>query len=174
MRPTILQQISDANENIVQPFEPDIKWDITQDPVIDVFADPTSTGGCEAKLTGEKKIVEPWVIEKVQEGMRLAVTNGTLAVDSTGFANFDIPAAGKTGTAEYCDEHAAANNLCEPGRWPSHAWTVAYAPYENPEVVVIAFAYNGGEGAPVAGPMVRRVLEAYFEIKSIDSALGNP
>jgi penicillin-binding protein 2 len=174
MRPTVLQQISDADENIVQPFEPDIKWDITQDPVIDVFADPTSTGGCEAKLTGEKKIVEPWVIEKVQEGMRLAVTNGTLAVDSTGFANFDIPAAGKTGTAEYCDEHAAAKNLCEPGRWPSHAWTVAYAPYENPEVVVIAFAYNGGEGAPVAGPMVRRVLEAYFEIKSIDSALGNP
>ena len=97
-----------------------------------------------------------------------------LAVDSTGFANLDIPTAGKTGTAEYCDEHAAANNLCEPGRWPSHAWTVAYAPYENPEVAVIAFAYNGGEGAPVAGPIVRRVLEAYFEIKSIDSALGNP
>jgi penicillin-binding protein 2 len=151
-----------------------MKWDITQDPVIDIYADPTSTGGCDAKLTGEKKSVESWVIEKVQEGMRLAVTNGTLAVDSTGFSNLDIPAAGKTGTAEYCDEFAAANNLCEPGRWPSHAWTVAYAPYENPEVAVIAFAYNGGEGAPVAGPMVRKVLEAYFEIKSIDSALVNP
>jgi penicillin-binding protein 2 len=174
MRPTILNQITDAEEYVVQPFKPDMKWDLTQDAVIDVFADPTSTGGCEAKLTGEKKTVEPWVIEKVQEGMRLAVTDGTLAVDSTGFATLDIPAAGKTGTAEYCDEFAAANNLCEPGRWPSHAWTVAYAPYENPEVAVIAFAYNGGEGAPVAGPIVKRVLEAYFEIKSIDSALGNP
>jgi penicillin-binding protein 2 len=174
MRPTIVRQITDAGDNVIQSFEPDMKWDITQDPVIDIYADPTSTGGCEAKLTGEKKSVESWVISKVQEGMRLAVTNGTLAVDSTGFSNLDIPAAGKTGTAEYCDEHAAANNLCEPGRWPSHAWTVAYAPYENPEVAVIAFAYNGGEGAPVAGPMVRKVLEAYFEIKSIDSALVNP
>jgi penicillin-binding protein 2 len=174
MRPTIIRQITDAGDDIVQSFEPDMKWDITQDPVIDIYADPTSTGGCEAKLTGEKKIVESWVIKKVQEGMRLAVTNGTLAVDSTGFSNLDIPAAGKTGTAEYCDEFAAANNLCEPGRWPSHAWTVAYAPFENPEVAVIAFAYNGGEGAPVAGPMVRKVLEAYFEIKSIDSALVNP
>jgi penicillin-binding protein 2 len=174
MRPTIVRQITDAGDDIVQAFEPDMKWDITQDPVIDIYADPTSTGGCEAKLTGEKKTVESWVIKKVQEGMRLAVTNGTLAVDSTGFSNLEIPAAGKTGTAEYCDEFAAANNLCEPGRWPSHAWTVAYAPFENPEVAVIAFAYNGGEGAPVAGPMVRKVLEAYFEIKSIDSALVNP
>jgi len=174
MRPTIVRQITDFGDNVIQPFEAEMKWDITKDPVIDIYADPTSTGGCEAKLTGEKKSVESWVIEKVQEGMRLAVTNGTLSVDSTGFSNLDIPAAGKTGTAEYCDEFAAANNLCEPGRWPSHAWTVAYAPYENPEIAVIAFAYNGGEGAPVAGPMVRKVLEAYFEIKSIDSALVNP
>jgi penicillin-binding protein 2 len=174
MRPTIIYQITDADANIVQPFEPDMKWDITTDAVIDVYADPTSAGGCDAKLTGEKTTVESWVIEMVQEGMRLAVTDGTLAVDSTGFSQFDIPSAGKTGTAEYCDEFALAKNLCEPGNWPSHAWTVAYAPYENPEIAVIAFAYNGGEGAPVAGPMVRRVLEAYFEIKSIDSELGNP
>ncbi len=174
MRPTIIREITDPDGNVIQSFEPDLKWDITQDAVIDIYADPTSAGGCEAKLTGEKKTVEPWVLEKVQEGMRLAVTEGTLAIDAVGFDQLDIPAAGKTGTAEYCDEFAAAKNLCEPGNWPSHAWTVAYAPYENPEIAVIAFAYNGGEGASVAGPIVRRVLEAYFEIKSIDSALGNP
>jgi penicillin-binding protein 2 len=122
-------------------------------------------------LTGEKTIVESWVVEKVQEGMRLAVTEGTLARE---FENVIIPAAGKTGTAEYCDEYALAKNLCQPGAWPSHAWTVAYAPYENPEFAVVAFVYNGGEGASVAGPIVRRLLEAYFEIKSIDAALGNP
>ncbi|HIE57603.1 MAG TPA: penicillin-binding protein 2 [Anaerolineales bacterium] len=174
MRPTVVREITDPDGNVIQPFEPDMKWDITKDPVIDIYADPTGSGGCEAKLTGEKKSVEPWVIAKVQEGMRRAVTQGTLAVDSTGFAQFTIPSAGKTGTAEYCDEFAAANNLCEPGRWPSHAWTVAYAPYENPEIVVVAFAYNGGEGAPVAGPMVRRVLETYFKIKAGDTAVGNP
>jgi penicillin-binding protein 2 len=74
-----------------------------------------------------------------------------------------------TGTAEYCDKYANALNRCIPGNWPSHAWTVAFAPYENPEIAVVAYVYNGTEGATVAGPIVRRVLEAYFELKNIDS-----
>jgi penicillin-binding protein 2 len=51
---------------------------------------------------------------------------------------------------------------------------LAYAPYDNPEVVVIAFLYNGGEGASVAGPVIRQVIEAYFNLKTIDAALGVP
>jgi penicillin-binding protein 2 len=171
MRPTILREITDSEGNLVQPFQPELKWDITQDQIIDVYSDPTSAGGCEGKLTGEKTAVDPWVVDLVQEGMRLAVTDGTLARE---FENVAIPAAGKTGTAEYCDEFANAKNLCRPGDWPTHAWTVAYAPYENPEIAVVAFVYNGGEGASVAGPIVRRMLEAYFEIKAIDSSLAPP
>jgi penicillin-binding protein 2 len=49
---------------------------------------------------------------------------------------------------------------------------LAYAPYEDPEIIVVAFAYNGGEGASVAGPMVERVIRAYFEIKAVDIAQG--
>lgn len=171
MRPTLIHHITDADGNMIQQFEPDMKWDITKDAIIDVFNDPTSPGGCESKMTGEKTIVEPWVVSKVQEGMRLAVTIGTLEDE---FKNVIIPSAGKTGTAEYCDEYALAKNLCKPGDWPTHAWTVAYAPYENPEIAVVAFVYNGGEGASVAGPIVRRMLEAYFEIQSIDVTTGNP
>ncbi len=174
MRPTLVYEITDAEGNVVKPFTPEMKWDITRDPVIDVFNEPTAPGGCEAKLTGEKTTVAPWVIEKVQEGMRRAVTHGTLSIEQVGFQNVDIPVAGKTGTAEYCDEFAAARNLCKPGNWPTHAWTVAYAPYENPEIAVVAFVYNGGEGASVAGPIVRRIIEAYFELKSIDVALTTP
>jgi penicillin-binding protein 2 len=171
MRPTVVNHITDADGNLIKPFTPEMKWDITTDPIIDVFEDPTSAGGCEAKLTGEKTTVAPWVVSKIQEGMRLAVTSGTLARE---FENVTIAAAGKTGTAEYCDEYALAKNLCKPGNWPTHAWTVAYAPYENPEIAVVAFVYNGGEGASVAAPIVRRILEAYFEIKSIDATLGTP
>jgi penicillin-binding protein 2 len=94
------------------------------------------------------------------------VTEGTL---EDVIANIGIAVAGKTGTAEYCDTFANEKGLCVPGNWPSHAWTLAYAPYDNPEIAVVAFAYNGGEGASVAGPIVRRTLEAYFELKTIDS-----
>ncbi|MFL7890453.1 MAG: penicillin-binding protein 2 [Anaerolineales bacterium] len=171
MRPTILEEILDSEGNLIKSFLPDQVRDITTEPVIDVFDDPSSPGGCESKLTGEKKTVEPWVIEKVQEGMRMAVVNGTLADE---FENVNISAAGKTGTAEYCDKYANDKNLCIPGNWPTHAWTTAYAPYEDPEIVVVAFVYNGGEGASVAAPIVRQLLEAYFEIKAGDTAAQNP
>lgn len=168
-RPTILRQMTDGEGNLVKGFMPDELWDITQDPMIDVIADPAGLGGCENKITGEKKSVEPWVIEKVQEGMRLAVTEGTLANE---FSSVTVAAAGKTGTAEYCDQYANAKNLCQFGQWPTHSWTVAYAPFDEPEIAVVAFVYNGGEGASVAGPIVRQVLQAYFELKAADTALG--
>jgi len=166
MQPTIIERITNAEGEIVQAFEPEMKWDITQDPVIDIYSNPTSAGGCEAKLTGETTTVEPWVVEKIQEGMRAVVTDGTL---EDVFKNVSIAVAGKTGTAEYCDTYANEKGLCIPGSWPSHAWTLAYAPYDNPDIAVVAFVYNGGEGASVAGPIVRRTIEAYFELKTIDS-----
>jgi penicillin-binding protein 2 len=176
MNPTLLREVADGEGNIIQPFEPQMLWDITQDPVIATFNDPASPGGCESKLIQqekaikiETKIVEPWVVNTVQEGMRLAVLEGTLANE---FQNVTIAAAGKTGTAEYCDDVALEKNLCIPGNWPTHSWTVAYAPFENPEIAVVAFVYNGGEGAAVAGPIVRQILEAYFELKTIDTALS--
>lgn len=169
MKPTLIREITDAEGNVIQPFSPVMRWDITKDAVIQEFYD-TTIRGCEP-IEGQTKTVQPWVIDKVQEGMRRAVTNGTLTRE---FRNVTIPVAGKTGTAEYCDQYANAKNLCIPGNWPSHAWTVAYAPYEDPEIAVVAFVYNGGEGASVAGPIVRQVIEAYFELKRIDTALGLP
>ena len=163
MEPTLVREIIDGEGNVIQPFTPTLRWDLTTDPVIDVYQENT-TRGC--RETGEKRTVEPWVFDIVQQGMRQAVVEGTLARE---FANVNIAAAGKTGTAEYCDKYALEKNRCIYGNWPTHAWTVAYAPYEDPEIAVVAFIYNGGEGASVAGPIVRRILQAYFELKGVGS-----
>ncbi len=169
MQPTLVNQIVDGEGAIIEDFEPEIRWDLTQDEIIEIYSDTDDIGACDP--TGEYTTVEPWVFQTVQQGMREAVTYGTLAEI---FAGFPIQVAGKTGTAEYCDEVAFNKGICIPGNWPSHAWTVAYAPFDDPEIAVVAFVYNGNEGATVAGPIVRRVMEAYFELESIDSALGNP
>jgi penicillin-binding protein 2 len=153
----------------ISPWLPQVKWDITVDKVIQKYNE-TTIRGCEP-IPGSTTIVEPWVIEKVKEGMRLAVTQGTL---KDRFEGATIAVAGKTGTAEYCDQYAQAKNLCIPGNWPSHAWTVAFAPYEDPEIAVVAFVYNGTEGSSVAGPIVRRVLESYFELTAIDNISLTP
>jgi penicillin-binding protein 2 len=103
-------------------------------------------------------------INVVEEGMLAAVIgeDGTARTAALGF----VSVAGKTGTAEYCDDIAAPRGLCVPGQWPSHAWYVGYAPYENPEIAVIAFVYNAGEGSKNALPVVRNVMECYFRIKA--------
>lgn len=163
MKPTLIKEITDQNGNVIKAFEPTLIWDITQDPVINILDE-------NGDPTGEKKVVESWVVKKLQEGLRLVVVSGTA---KNPFADLDIPSAGKTGTAEYCDNVAQAKGLCIPESWPTHSWYVGYAPYEDPEIVVVAFVYNGGEGASVAAPIVEQVMAAYFELKAADVSNGD-
>jgi len=152
----------------ISPFTPNMKWDITETPKIQIYN--CDVGYCDP--TGKYRIVKPTTVEAVRTGTRLAVTDsrGTLHKIFTIDYPFTVAVAGKTGTAEYCDDVARKANRCQFGAWPRHAWTLAYAPYDDPEIIVIAFAYNGGEGGTVAAPIVARVLQAYFELKSIDIA----
>jgi penicillin-binding protein 2 len=161
MKPTLVRQIVTPDGQTIREFTPTQIQDITKDNVINEIVDN--------KATGATKNVEPWVIDLIKEGMRMVITEGTAVAE---FEGFNFNAAGKTGTAEYCDNVAQALNLCQPGNWPAHAWFVGYAPYDNPEIVVVAFVYNGREGSTVSAPIVRKVLEAYFELKQIDATSG--
>lgn len=164
MQPTIIREITDSNGNVIKPFEPILKWDITKDPLINVYDD-------NSLPTGQKKVVEQWVIDLTKEGMHRVTTQGTA---EKAFRGVEYSAAGKTGTAEYCDNVAQSKNLCQPGNWPTHSWFVGYAPAEDPEIAVVAFVYNGGEGASVAAPIVRNVMDSYFKLKAIDQAKTTP
>lgn len=169
MQPTIIHDIVDSAGKIIQPFNPRLRWDITTDPLIKDFK--CENGDCTA--TGAMSTVSASAVQNVQAGMRLAATdpNGTLNHDFS-FLNYPIAIAGKTGTAEFCDDVAAAKNQCTRGNWPAHGWTVAYAPFDDPEIVVLAFMYNAGEGGRVVAPTVRDVMSAYFQLKAVDIAKG--
>lgn len=93
---------------------------------------------------------KPSTIQVLRESLRAVVSSGTGAALNLPHLP---PSAGKSGTAE-----------APPGK--SHAWFGAFAPYDNPEIVVVAFAeHSGGGGGAVAAPMVRQVMEAYFQAK---------
>jgi len=193
MQPTLVRQVTDGDGNVVRmwfnptdpvnftvtgfetpgsyqisPFKPNMKWDTTVDPLISGYT--CDDGFCT--LTDEKKTIRPETFQAVRGGTRMAVTEVLFGTLNDLFGDFPIAVAGKTGTAEYCDDVARAAQRCQFGSWPTHAWTMAYAPYEDPEIIVLAFAYNGGEGASVAGPMVQRMIKSYFEIKALDIAQG--
>jgi penicillin-binding protein 2 len=87
-------------------------------------------------------------VQLIRQGLHDAVTgsNGTAYAAFKGLA---VSAAGKTGTAQ-------------AGAGDPHAWFAAYAPFEQPEIAVVAMAEHAGEGATVAAPMVRGVIEAYM------------
>ena len=110
----------------------------------------------------------PYVIDQVSLGLRQVMLDGTgkkLGVEG-------INLAGKSGTAEYCDNVAQAANRCQYGAWPAHAWMVAYAPYEKPEIAVVVFVYSGEEGSTVAGPVAQEIIDAYFVLKGMSPAAG--
>jgi penicillin-binding protein 2 len=165
MKPTIVKEIVDTDGNVVKPFEPTLLWDITKDPVINVLDE-------NGNPTGQSKVVDDWAVKELQAGLREVVVSGTAKVAMEDL-ELTIPSAGKTGTAEYCDDIAQAANRCITNEWPTHSWYVGYAPFDNPEIVVVAFVYNGGEGASVSAPIVETVLQTYFQLKAADIASGN-
>ena len=161
MQLSMIGKTVDTDGNVVQSFEPTMLWDITTDPLIHTYEGNNQTS--------EVKTVEPWVIDLAMEGMQLVTSQeGTAKIEFAGDKN---KIAGKTGTAEYCDDWANREGLCIPGSWPSHAWFAGYAPYDDPEIVVVSFIYNGREGSTVSGPIVRKIIDAYFEFKAIDAEL---
>ncbi len=109
----------------------------------------------EAKSWRKSINLRPETLRILQDGLRAVITEGTGAA-----MNVETlpPNAGKSGTAE------------DPPRL-SHAWFGAYAPLSKPEIVIVAFAENsGGGGGSVAAPMVRQVMEVYFNGKSAKGA----
>ena len=137
MKPTIIRNILDGEGNIVEAFQPQI---IHQTPI------------------------KRSIIEKISIALRKVMIDGT--GEKLPSIN-GVTIAGKTGTAEYCDNIAQEAGRCKFGAWPAHAWFVGYGPYENPEIAVLAFVYSGEEGATVAGPIVMEILDAYFELKNL-------
>ncbi len=94
--------------------------------------------------------LKPTTLQTLRKGLRSVVAEGTGAALRVPHLP---PAAGKSGTAE-----------APPGQ--AHAWFGGFAPFDKPEIVVVAFAeHSGGGGGKVAAPMVREVLEAYFNKK---------
>lgn len=78
---------------------------------------------------------------------------GVMKKEGTGgflFANYPIPIAGKSGTAE-------TNGI-------DNGWFIAYAPYDKPEIVVVVMFEHSGFGADSAAPVVKKMMDAYFHL----------
>jgi penicillin-binding protein 2 len=113
--------------------------------------------------------VDPATIDIVRDGLWGAVNypNGTAKTLSVP----GVEVAAKTGTAEFYDPEIP---LKPNKRLPTHAWFTAFAPFDNPEIAIVVFIYNGGEGSVAALPVAQEILRGYFALKNPSRLLPEP
>jgi len=87
-------------------------------------------------------------LEILNESLKLVVQgeHGT----ARGRKNKAYNISGKTGTAQ--NPHGE-----------NHSWFVAFAPSEDPRIVVTALVENGGHGSDVAAPLVGKIIDYYLK-----------
>ena len=98
--------------------------------------------------------IDPKHLQVIRNGLSKVVQSGTGVSMNYGSYNFP-PISGKTGTAE------------DALGGPDHAWFVCFAPSENSELLVVAFAENTpGGGSVHALPMAKKILEEWHKINN--------
>jgi penicillin-binding protein 2 len=100
--------------------------------------------------------LDPEHLEIVNEGLR-RVVHGR---EGTAYVLADLPAAGKTGTAQVVRlEEGQDSRKLEP-HLRHHAWFMGWAPFEQPEIVIAVIVEHGGGGGGAAAPVGGKVLAA--------------
>jgi penicillin-binding protein 2 len=126
-----------------------------RDPLAHVWQ--TQPGGRHTQVA-----INPKHLETVRAGMMDVMRPGGTAAASAAGAPYTI--AGKTGTAQVVGiKQGARYDASRLSRqYRDHALFIAYAPAENPTIVVAVMVENGGHGSSTAAPIARAVFDFYL------------
>ena len=107
--------------------------------------------------------ISPDTLETIKKGL-FGVVN---EAGGTGYAAKSelVTIAGKTGTAQVVTQKSGSHYVGEKFR--DHAWFVAFAPVEKPEIALAVLVEHGGHGGGAAAPIAKSAIEAY--VKSMHS-----
>jgi len=109
-----------------------------------------------------KLAIKPANLEVVRQGMMDVMKPGGTAAAAAAGAPYTM--AGKTGTAQVVGikqgARYEANRVARQNR--DHALFMAFAPVENPKIVVAVMVENGGHGGSTAAPIARAVFDFYL------------
>ncbi|MDP6809019.1 MAG: penicillin-binding protein 2 [Desulfobacterales bacterium] len=136
VKPYLVKRVEDSEGNVIRNFFPEI-----------------------IKNVG----IEPEILKHLREALRGVVN----APRGTGHRSKirDIVVSGKTGTSQVVRMKTSEENKSEdevPYKFREHAWFVAFAPYEKPDVAVAVIVEHGGHGGVSAAPIARKAFETYF------------
>lgn len=136
MRPQLIEKVVDPDGQVIESLVPVVESDLK-----------VNSAQMQSIIDGMMDVVQ---------GKR-----GT----ARGVAIKGITIAGKTGTAQVV-KVAQYKGLAEediPYKFRDHAWFTCFAPAEDPEIAVTVLIEHGLHGGSEAGPIVKAMLEKYFE-----------
>lgn len=93
-------------------------------------------------------------LEVIRQAMRQTITSGS----ARSLGSLPIAVAGKTGTAQ-------TGTKTQP-----HGWFAGFAPYNDPQIVVVVMIEYGGEGSTVAVPVARELFNWYASHQTLAAA----
>ncbi len=107
----------------------------------------------EKNIFVKPEVVNPRIasaenIEIVRSGMLRAAQSGSARI----LSSLPVRAAAKTGTAQWKTDS-------DP-----HAWMIAFAPYDNPELAMVILVEEGVEGSGIAARIAHQFLSWYFTV----------
>jgi penicillin-binding protein 2 len=111
----------------------------------------------------------------IQKSTRDVVMKGLLAAVNEPFGTGwwsrlkEVTMAGKTGTAQVVKMGAKRLKAEQVGYFQrDHAWFAAFAPAEDPEIVVVVLNEHSGFGASKAAPTASALVKHWLELKAQD------
>lgn len=148
-KPQLVREVRDADGGTVALHDPIVAAEVGLDKntlalIKEALAHVTDPGGTASGLM--------WKKDKFAEMSQWLRESGVTIV-------------GKTGTAQVVKlrkdvAHLEVKDTDYLQR--DHAWFVGFAPYDNPEVVVVTMTEHGGFGGSTSGPVTAEVLHSYF------------
>ena len=151
----------------------------------DVQLTPLQMAQAVAAIANGGTLVQPYLVERIggvdgaplaqeyeaPESRSIGLSDATIATVQRGMC--DVVADGKLGTAAWVFAGLRAYSLCgKTGTAQSagapYAWFGAYTPAEDAELALVVMVENSHEGALVAAPILRRILDNYYGVTRAD------
>jgi penicillin-binding protein 2 len=104
--------------------------------------------------------IRPEIVSAVKSGMAAVVNEpgGTAYLSRLQ----GVEMCGKTGSVQVVGQRDTKKESSLPFEKRDHAWFVAFAPREDPKIVVVVFVEHGEHGSSSAAPLARDLVAAFL------------
>jgi len=146
---------------------------------------PVQIASAIGAVANEGLLMKPYIVNRITDGERSVEVKPTIVRRAVASETADtltnmlvealqradakalVPGyqvAGKTGTAQVIGrrKNEISRNIERPAHLKAHAWFVAYAPSDNPKIVVSVVVEHGEHGSSAAAPIAREIIKAYL------------